>query len=167
MKDSFCPCNTLHFICKLKWFIHYSSVINLPPFSPSPLFCFIFSVSSFPWPETSEFCVISKLSCHVTLKDKHNTPACGQHIHFLVSPRLQMSSFVFLSHPLASSSLSLRVFFKTCVIDIETLIKCRHLWLTETMRGGERGEGPGFCIKRHKMIFNPGCSGTFLIYGAI
>lgn len=60
-----------------------------------------------------------------------------------------------LTHLPSSLYLSpLRVFFKTCVIDIETLIKCRHLWLTETMKGEEereeKCEGPGLGNKRHK-----------------
>lgn len=59
----------------------------------------------------------------------------------------------------------LRVFFKTCVIDIETLIKCRHLWLTETMKGREEGEkkarGLASPLKGIKTIFNPSRSGVF------
>lgn len=45
-------------------------------------------------------------------------------------------SFTHLPLSLFWYSGPLRVFFKTCVIDIEALIKCRHLWLTETMMGG-------------------------------
>ena len=87
---------------------------------------------------------------------------CQVIIPYYVSPFPQIFPLSFSIFTHLPSSLSLfqappRVFFKTGVIDIETLIRCRHLWLTATMTGGEegekKGEGLGFSIKRHKTIF--------------
>lgn len=81
--------------------------------------------------------------------NKHNSATCGLHMNvkswylimFLLA--FKSPSFSHLTHLPSSSSLfqgPLRVFFKTAVIDIDALIKCRHLWLTETIKGGEGGE---------------------------
>lgn len=88
---------------------------------------------------------------------------CQVIIPYYVSPfpqifPLSLSLFTHLPSPLSLFQAPPRVFFKTGVIDIETLIRCRHLWLTATITGGEAGEkkdeGLGFSIKRHKTILS-------------